>query len=198
MAAVLKLFLVQKFDPVSDGFGDAFKTSAGKTLVEYFTRAIGGTSFSSVELTWTGKASEVTRNDLVCYCVPTVKQSVIAASGLPFGGSLGGSGTTGALGSGVVSEVYMLALRGNDPRAGFDPKRDTLLANIVLHELMHNLLDATKPALVNVHAVPGGTIGVDTDTTPINSNMSPSVGDIGAIKKGLMRKSSIAQYTAAM
>ena len=196
--AVLNLCLVCKFDESAAMFGADRKAATTAVLIDYFKPALAKTALSDVACNWTPAKSDVTAFSLVAYLLPAQSGSVIKSLNPPRLGALGGSGTTLQMSDNtVLSEVYMLSLRGNDPRGYLDAKPHVLLANLLFHEWLHNLLDATQPALKDVHKI-GAGIGRDTDASPLSSNAARIATDTAAMQLGLGRKAKVAQFTASI
>ena len=178
-------------------FGADRKAAATAVLIDCFKPALAKTALSDVTCSWTPAKADVTAFSLVAYLLPTQSSSIIKSLNPPRLGSLGGAGTTLMMSDNtVLSEVYMLNLRGNDPRGYLDAKPHVLLANLLFHEWLHDLLDATAPALKDVHKI-GAGIGRDTDASPLSSNEGPIPADTAAMRLGLGRKASVPQFTGS-
>jgi hypothetical protein len=201
MAQTLKVFLVNQAGDLSGRFDESHRKTCAATLKTYFEAIIKGVArYDAVEVKWDGKQADPTAFDFVCYMLTSQKDSILAQKGAP--GELGYSGTTGLTTADklMISEVYLRQIvQGGDPRGMATIYRETLVANVVLHELGHNLLDASTPIVQDVHKLKGGVILRDTDKKALTANDEPNETDNAAFRTGFGRRSAgVKQYAADM
>jgi hypothetical protein len=200
--ATLKVYLVNKAGDLSGRFDGGHRKACGDKLKAYFDAIIPGVAkYDSVAVTWEGKAADVTTFDFVCYVLTSALDSIVATKATG-DLTLGVSGSTmlSAVDKAVISEVYLRQIVQNgDPRANATTNRETLVANCILHELAHNLLDATAPHVLNVHKVKDGVICRETDGKPLTGTDAPGTADNTAFQTGFSRRTGgIKQFTGSM
>jgi hypothetical protein len=182
--AELKIFLVQKFANNPDwGEGDGYYIAL--KVLGFLQDVIKGSgAFDSVDYTFEGTRNAVGQRDVVCYLVKDKRDSLVAKNTSQ---PLGKNGSTFFATSGMISEVYLDA-------AGTYNDRDDILAVNVMHELMHNKLDAhpDKNVFADIHKINGASIALETT----NASSTPSSADIGAMRKGIGL--AIPQFTGGM
>jgi hypothetical protein len=184
---ILQLFLQQKYDNGREDFGEGDGYFVGLALMEFFDAACRGSGvFDRSDYWWNHGPGEPGPRDLVCYLLPGPNRSIArnhTTDPLGAGGSTVWSTTAGAM----ISEIYMSATTG-------DAARSRLVANLIIHEWLHNKLDAhpSRSVLRDVHGIRGGSVSTGT----VNSSMRPSAADIAAMRRGL--GVAIPQFTAAM
>lgn len=181
----LNIFIAQRFDGAAQGFTDADAAAVSSHITDFFKKVCEGTGFGSASVFRNPVVTQIGASDLLCYLVSSPERSIAISKGAT---SLGPGGTTipVASGSGVLSEAYLSACAG-------DSNRNKLLANLIMHELMHNKLDARPgKVMVDVHKIPGGAISKDV----VTSGMSPSDADIKAMRRGV--SGAVAQYTGGL
>jgi hypothetical protein len=201
MAQTLNVFLVNLADNLSGRFDDSHRKTCAATLKSYFEEIIKSVArYNAVDVKWDGKQADPTAFDFVCYLLTSQKGSIVAKKGS--GGTLGISGSTmaSAADKTMVSEVYLQQIVQNgDPRGMATTNRETLVANCILHELAHNLLDASAPVVVDVHKLKKGVILRDTDDSALSGTDAPNEVDRGAVRTGFGRRTAgIKQYVGDM
>lgn len=202
MPQTLKIYLVNKAGDLRGSFdGDARKT-CGETLQGYFAQTIRGVAkYDQVSVIWDGPSSAPVAGDLVCYLLTTASDS-IAATKATGDITLGVSGSTllSVADKAVISEVYMRQIVQNgDPRGNTTTNKESLVANCIMHELAHNLLDATSPQVLDVHKVKDGVICRETGDRALSGTETPAAADIAAFQAGFTRRAGgVKQYTGAM
>jgi hypothetical protein len=99
----------------------------------------------------------------------------------------GGSTVYSQSAKAMISEIYMDAIEGDAAKA-------RLTANLIIHELMHNKLDAhpSKYVFNDIHTLPNGRVSKG----PVTSSSTPSPADITAMRKGINLE--IKQYTGGI
>ncbi len=195
----LNVYLVNKHSGYSM-FEDSHRTACAAKLTEYFKEIINGSArYDAVAVSWTGKKADPTAFDFVCYVLTSQADSI--AKDKADGASLGPSGSTvQASDKTILSEVYLRQIvQGGDPRALATADREILVANCILHELGHNLLDAGTPVLTDVHKLQGGVILRDTDSNALKSSDRPNAVDKTSFVNGFGRRvQGVKQYVDAM
>ena len=90
-------------------------------------------------------------------------------------------------------------MQAGDPRGNATTNRETLVANCILHELAHNLLDATTPIVLDVHKVKDGVICRETGDRPLTGTEAPVAADNAAFQTGFSRRSAgVKQFAGGM
>jgi len=201
MAQTLTIYLVNQAGDLSGRFDASHRTTCAATLKTYFEAVIKGVSrYSAVEVKYDGKQADPGAFDFVCYLLTSQKGSIVAKKGA--GGTLGISGSTmlAAADKTMISEVYLQQIvQGGDPRGNATANRETLVANCIMHELGHNLLDASTPVVIDVHKLKGGKILRDTDNSALTGNDAPNETDNASFRTGFGRRAAgVKQYTADM
>jgi hypothetical protein len=171
--ATLKIFM-----PLHEGtldypyVGESGLYMVGIYLMEFFNEVIAGSSvFDSCDYFFDSSAlSAIGERDLVCHILASQYYSIAKNHTSK---SLGPAGTTvfSTKSKKVITEVYMTAIDG-------DAAKTRLLANLIIHELMHNKIDAQVNQNI-VHNIVGGSVS----KTPISSSSTPTAKDIAAMKK---------------
>lgn len=202
MAATLKVYLVNKADDLSGKFDANHRKTCGETLKAYFEAIIRGVAkYDAVSVVWDGKAKDPTAFDFVCYLLTSAKSSIVATKATK-DLTLGRSGSTllSEADKAVVSEVYLREIvQAGDERANPTANREIVVANCILHELAHDLLDATTPMVLDVHKVKDGVICRETGDKPLGEKDAPSPADNAAFQTGFTRRTAgIKQYTGDM
>lgn len=182
--ATIQLYLIPRFSRTFFNFGEGSMYEVGTMLRDYFNTICSGVrGFDGSDFHWEGDASAVTDTDLVCYVLADRSRSIVRRhSSDPLGP--GGSTVWSTRSHAMISEVYLASADG-------DRSRSRLLANLILHEWMHNKLDAhpSRAVLRDVHSIRGGTVS----HLPVNSSMRPSAADVRAMRRGIPLH--ISQYT---
>lgn len=202
MAATLKVYLVNKAGDLSGRFDDSHRKTCGEKLKAYFDAIIPSVAkYNAVSVTWEGKAGDPTTSDFVCYLLTSAADSIVATKATG-DITLGVSGSTmlSVADKAVVSEVYLRQIvQGGDQRGNATTNRETVVANCILHELAHNLLDATTPNVLDVHKVKDGVICRETDQKPLTGTDAPGSADNTSFQTGFTRRTAgIKQYTGGM
>ncbi|MDB5374243.1 MAG: hypothetical protein JWP04_2885 [Belnapia sp.] len=202
MPQALKIFLVNKAGELSGHFVAASRKACGDRLKGYFEATIRGVArYDTVSIIWDGKASDPVAGDFVCYLL-TAPADSIAATKATGDVTLGASGSTllSLADKAVISEVYLRAIvQGGDPRGNDTTNKEALVANCILHELAHNLLDATTPNVLDVHKVKDGVICRETGDRPLQGTDQPGPADNAAFQAGFTRRAAgVKQYTSGM
>ena len=171
--ATLKIFM-----PLHEGtldypyVGESGLYMVGTYLMEFFNEVIAGSSvFDSCDYFFDASAlSAIGQRNLVCHILASSGYSIATNHTSQ---SLGPAGTTvfSTTSKKVISEVYMTAIDG-------DAAKTRLLANLIIHELMHNKIDAQVTQNI-VHNIVGGSVS----KTPTSSSSTPNAKDIAAMKK---------------
>lgn len=201
MAQTLTIYLVNQAGDLSGRFEEAHRRTCAATLKACFEAVIRGVArYDAVEVKYDGRQADPGAFDFVCYLLTSQKGSIIARKGS--GGTLGPSGSTmlAATDRTMISEVYLQEIvQGGDPRGMATANRETLVANCIMHELGHNLLDAGTPVVIDVHKLKGGRILRDTDSLPLTGTDAPNETDNASFRTGFGRRSAgVKQYTAEM
>jgi hypothetical protein len=182
---VLNVHLISHFSYDGENIGEGGLYQTGLHLIDFFNEAVAESkSFSGSDFWYNPDAGQVGPKDLVCYMLPHSRRSIVAKhTSDPLGpaGSTAWSQTSQAM----ISEIYMDATAG-------DPSRPRLLANLIIHELMHNKLDThpSKAVLNNVHSIAQGRVST---AGSITSSSTPSPADVKAMRRSI--DLSIAQHT---
>ncbi|HEY4250086.1 MAG TPA: hypothetical protein VGM87_02745 [Roseomonas sp.] len=200
--ATLTIYLVNKAGDLSGRFDASHRKACGDKLKAYFDATITGVAkYTAAAVVWDGAASAPTATDFVCYLLTSPADSIVATKGTGTI-TLGPSGSTllSVTDKAVVSEVYLRQIvQGGDPRANATTNRETLVANCIMHELAHNLLDATTPHILDVHKLKDGVICRDTDGNALTGTDAPGAADNTAFQTGFNRRAAgVKQYTGAM
>ncbi len=202
MAQKLKIYLVNQAGDLNGRFEDSHRQTCAATLKTYFEGVIKGSAkYDSVEVTWGGKQGDPTAFDFVCYALTTNKGSIVAKKSS--GGTLGISGSTAVTADAnklMISEVYLRQIVQNgDERSNATTNREALVANCIMHELGHNLLDASAPIVRDVHKMKDGVILRDTDENLLKGTDAPNEADFKAFREGFGRRAQgVKQYTGDM
>lgn len=202
MAATLTVHVVNKAGDLSGRFDAGHLRTCCSTLTKYFEVIIKSVAaYNAVSVRTDTKQGDVKGGDLVCYLLTSPADSIVATRATT-DITLGASGSTmqGAADKAVVSEVYMRQIvQGGDPRGNATTNRETLVANCVLHELAHNLCDATTPIVKDIHKVKDGVICRDTDSSALTGTDAPNKVDNEVAASGLTRRSGgVKQYAGGM
>jgi hypothetical protein len=186
MPVVLNVHLISRFSYDREDIGEGGLYQVGLHLIEFFDQVIRGVpAFSGSDFWYNSEAGQVGSKDLVCYMLTSSGRSIVANhTSDPLGpaGSTIWSTRTNAM----ISEIYMDATTG-------DASRPRLLANLIIHELMHNKLDAhpSRAVMSDIHSIRNGRVSTGG---PISSATTPSPEDIAAMRRGI--NLSIPQHTA--
>ncbi len=202
MPQTLKVYLVNKAGDLSGRFDASHRKRCGEILKAHFDAIIKGVAkYDAAEVVWDGTRSAPTAFDFVCYLLTSAADS-IAATKATADVTLGVSGSTlySTADRAVVSEVYLRQIvQGGDPRGNATTNREAVVANCVLHELAHNLLDATTPHVLDVHKVKDGVICREPETNPLTGTDAPSEADNKAFRTGFGRRSlGVKQHAGGM
>lgn len=201
MAQTLNIYLVNQAGDLSGRFEEAHRRTCAATLKTYFEAVIKGVSrYNAVEVKFDGRQGDPGPFDFVCYLLTSTRGSIVAKKGA--GGMLGISGSTmlSQADRAMISEVYLQEIvQGGDPRGMATANRETLVANIIMHELGHNLLDASNPVVQDLHKMKGGSVLRDTDTRPLTGSDAPNELDNRTFRTGFSRRiNGVKQYTGDM
>lgn len=184
---ILNLYLQQKYSGSTEDFGEGDGYFVGLALIEFFDQVCESSRiFERSDFWWNHGPGEPTDRDLVCYLLPGQRDSIVQNH---TSDSLGPAGSTvwSTTANRMISEIYMSATTGDAARA-------RLVANLIIHEWLHNKLDAhpSRAVIRDVHTIRGGSVSGGT----VNSSMRPSAADITTMRRGL--GVSIPQFTASM
>lgn len=202
MADTLTVHLVNKAGDLAGRFDATHLKTCADTLKAYFEAIIKAVpAFDTVAVRSDTKQGDVKARELVCYLLTSAAESIVAqraTSDITLGVS--GSTMAGTSDKAVVSEVYLRQIvQGGDPRGNATTNRETLVANCILHELIHNLCDATNPIVQDVHKVTGGVICRETDKSPLTGGDAPNGVDNSTCATGFTRHAGgVKQYSGAM
>jgi hypothetical protein len=148
----------------------------GIYVMEFFNAVIKGTKvLDSCDYYFDALPSSIGERDLVCHLLAKQSRSIVAnhtSNALGPGGSTFFSSKSKA----VISEIYMTAVDG-------DANKSRLLANLIIHELMHNKIDARSSQDI-VHRIVGGRVSKGN----INASSTPSAADIAAMRARIADK----------
>lgn len=183
----IKLWLVNRAPGNEHYWGEGTMFAVGNYLKNFFTQVCQhkNSQIATVDYSW--ERGSVQPHDIVIYFLPSIKSSFISNTfkAQPLHNS--GSGGTFPSPSGMITEVYLNAMEG-------DNSYSRLVAKLAFHECMHNKLDAPTPAtVVDIHGAAGGNglasvnINNGTELTPANIALMAS-----ALHK------SVPQYTNEM
>ncbi|WP_426954721.1 hypothetical protein [Muricoccus radiodurans] len=202
MAQTLNVYLVNKAGDLSGRFEEAHRKTCADTLKTYLEATLGGVAkYDKAAVTWFSGTTAPTDADFVCYLLTSASDSIVATKATK-DITLGLSGSTmlSVADKAVVCEVYMRQIvQGGDQRANATTNRETAVANCILHELAHNLCDATTPVVVDIHKVKGGVICREPDGNPLKGTESPNAVDNTTFQTGFNRRvGGVKQYTGAM
>lgn len=171
--ATFNVFLVQKYDNW-EYFGEGDAYAVGNYLIDFFDQVCKGSkSFDKSDYWYNPKSSQIGSRDLVCYLLPSSRRSIVARHTSEALGA-GGSTVLSPKNNTVISEVYMTSIDG-------DASKARLLANIIIHELMHNKLDAQR-VVRDVHNIAGGRVSAGS---ALNSSSTPNDADVKAMRQGI-------------
>jgi hypothetical protein len=182
--AIFKVYLSKKFS-FEQGFGEGDLYVAALFIMDFFKEVIKGSkTFTGCDYFTEPNAAMVGSQDVLCYLLANSTRSIASRNSAP---ALGGTGTTWCPQGKVISEIYMDVVIGQA-----DVSR--LLANIIIHELMHNKLDADPNQTVQeVHKILGGQVSRDKQLSAADV---PSQQDVEAMRKGIGL--AIAQHTGGL
>lgn len=168
--ATLKIFMPQHEGTYSQYFGEGDFYAVGNYAMDFFNEVIKSSKiFDSCDYFFDATPSSVGERDLVCHILASQSKSIVANhTSDPLGPS--GSTVLSTRSKDVISEVYMTAVDG-------DASKPRLLANLIIHELMHNKIDA-RSAQDIVHQIVGGSVSKGT----INASSTPNAQDIAAMR----------------
>lgn len=202
MAGTLTVYLVNKAGDLEGMFDETKRRACAAALQSCFSTIINGVAaFGGVSVTWEGKVGQPKPRNFVCYLLTTAKES-IAASKANGDVTLGPAGSTlfSTAEQAVICEVYMRqVVQGGVQRGNAMPDAEWVVANCILHELGHALLDAKPPIVAEVHRLKGGSILRDTDGRPLTERDRPSDADYRAFQTGFGRPGAGAKpYAGAM
>jgi hypothetical protein len=187
--AVLNVHLISRFNYDHEDIGEGGLYQVGLYLIDFFDQVVSGTStFTSSDFWYNSDAGQVAAKDLVCYMLTSSGDSIVANhTSDPLGPA--GSTVWSQSSRAMISEIYMDATTG-------DASRPRLLANLIIHELMHNKLDA-HPSLAifnttaGIHGIANGRVSTGGS---VSSATTPSQADIRAMRRGI--NLSIPQHTS--
>jgi predicted dehydrogenase len=186
---VLNVHLISRFNYDHENIGEGGLYMVGMHVIDFLNQVVTGSqTFTGSDYWYNSDAGQVGPKDLVCYMVTNSGRSIAAShTSEPLGaaGSTVWSLTTNAM----ISEIYMDATTG-------DASRPRLLANLIIHELMHNKLDAhpSRAVLTTTSGIHGIVNGRVSTGAPLTSSSTPSEADVRAMRRGI--DLSIAQHTA--
>lgn len=202
MAETLTIHLVNKAGDLSGRFDAShLATAAAKLKAWTETIILSVPAFGTVAVRTDSKQGDVKARDLVCYLLTSAADSIVAQRATE-DLTLGVSGSTmmGAADKAVVSEVYLRQIvQGGDPRGNATTNREQLVAGCILHELIHNISDATTPIVTDVHKVKGGVICRELDGNPLTGTEAPNEVDNKVAATALTRRAAgVKQHAGAM
>jgi hypothetical protein len=186
---VLNVHLISRFDYDAEDIGEGGLYMVGLHLIDFFNQVVAGSqSFTGSDYWYNSDAGQVGPKDLVCYMLTSSGRSIVARHSSD---QLGAAGSTvwSLTSQAMISEIYMDATTG-------DASRPRLLANLIIHELMHNKLDA-HPSLAifnttaGIHGIANGRVSTGGS---VSSATTPSQADIRAMRRGI--NLSIPQHTS--
>lgn len=173
----IKLWLVNCTPGNQYYWGEGTMFAVGNYLKNYFTQACQhkNSKIATADFSW--ERGSVQAHDLVIYFLPSIKSSFISNTFKAQPKHTSGSGGTFPSPSGMITEVYLDAMEG-------DNAYSRLVAKLAFHECMHNKIDASTPATVaDIHGKAGGgglasaNISNGTDLTPENIALMAQVLD---------------------
>ncbi|MBP0466986.1 hypothetical protein J5Y09_23865 [Roseomonas sp. PWR1] len=202
MAETLTIHLVNKAGDLRGRFEASHLATTAALLKGWFeTVILSVPAFSAVAVRTDTKQGDVKARDLVCYLLTSAEDSIVAKRATE-DITLGVSGSTmmGAADKAVVSEVYMRQIvQKGDPRANATTNREQLVAGCILHELIHNISDATTPVVTDVHKVKDGVICRELDGNPLTGTEAPNEVDNKVAATALTRRATgVKQHASAM
>jgi hypothetical protein len=179
--AMLKVLMPQHEGTYNEYFGEGDFYAVGNYVIDFFNEVIKGSkTFDSCDYFFDALPSAVGERDLVCHILASQSKSIVANhTSDPLGPS--GSTVLSTRSKAVISEVYMTAVDG-------DASKPRLLANLIIHELMHNKIDARSSQDI-VHRIVGGSVSKST----INASSTPNAADIAAMTTRIADK--VPQHT---
>jgi predicted dehydrogenase len=174
---VLNVHLISRFDYDAEDIGEGGLYMVGLHLIDFFNQVVAGSqSFTGSDYWYNSDAGQVGPKDLVCYMLTSSGRSIVARHSSD---QLGAAGSTvwSLTSQAMISEIYMDATTG-------DASRPRLLANLIIHELMHNKLDAhpSRAVLTNIHSIANGRVSTGGS---ISSSSTPSAADVAAMRRGI-------------
>jgi hypothetical protein len=173
--STLTIHLISRFNYGAENIGEGGLYALGQYIVDFFREAIKGSKvFTGAQFRYNADPGQVGSRDLVCYMLSHSGRSIAARHN---NGQLGQGGSTvwSLRSQAMISEIYMDATTG-------DPSRSRLLANLIIHELMHNKLDAHPASTGDVHNIKNGRVST---AGAITSASTPSLADIAAMRRGI-------------
>jgi hypothetical protein len=174
--AQLKIWMPEHSGVRGPYFGEGDLYMVGIYVMEFFNAVIKGTKvLDSCDYYFDALPSSIGERDLVCHLLAKQSRSIVAnhtSNALGPGGSTFFSSKSKA----VISEIYMTAVDG-------DANKSRLLANLIIHELMHNKIDARSSQDI-VHRIVGGRVSKGN----INASSTPSAADIAAMRARIADK----------
>lgn len=202
MAETLTIHLVNKAGDLRGHFDASHLATAAAKLKGWVeTVILSVPAFNAVSVRTDTKQGDVKPRDLVCYLLTSAADSIVAQRATT-DITLGVSGSTmmGAADKAVVSEVYLRQIVQNgDPRGNATTNREQLVAGCILHELIHNISDATAPIVQDVHKVKGGVICRELDGNPLKGTETPNDVDNKVASTALTRRATgVKQHVGPM
>ncbi len=183
--ATLRVFLVYHMNRDRMNFGEGDGYYVGQQIKSFLDDVCAGSKvFTDSDYFSDATADAVGRRDLVCYILERRRDSIVSArtGTTP---SKNGATAWSTNDHAMISEVYM------DTFGDYDDRYDQM-AVCIMHELMHNKLDAhpSRSVFSDIHTdIRGGVLCKET----INASASPSAADVKAMRRGIGLE--IAQYT---
>jgi hypothetical protein len=202
MAETLTIHLVNQAGDLRGHFDASHLATAAAKLKGWVeTVILSVPAFDAVAVRTDTKQGDVKARDLVCYLLTSAANSIVAQRATK-DITLGVSGSTmmGAADKAVVSEVYLRQIvQGGDERANATTNREQLVAGCILHELIHNISDATTPIVTDVHKVKGGVICRELDSNPLKGTEAPNEVDTKVASTALTRRTTgVKQHVGPM
>jgi hypothetical protein len=180
MPVVLNVHLISRFNYDRENIGEGGLYQVGLYLIDFFDQVVAGVAtFSGSDYWYNSDAGQVGAKDLVCYMLSNSGRSIVANhSNDPLGQA--GSTVWSQSSRAMISEIYMDATAG-------DASRPRLLANLIIHELMHNKLDSHPSLAVltgasGIHGIQNGRVSTGG---AITSASTPSDADVRAMRRGI-------------
>lgn len=183
----LNVFLVPRSSNFPD-YGDAEAAGVAQHVAAFFKDVCAGNKpFDGVRMARSAVPAQVGPKDLLCYIVSDPDRGLVKKKNGGVAPNAAGATLFSASDATVISEIYLSRCAG-------DANRVRLIANLILHELMHNKLDAMPGAgrVRDVHTISNGSVSKGT----INASSTPSAADVAAMRAGIGR--AVPQYTGGL
>jgi hypothetical protein len=183
---ILQIFMVYNLSRERQNWSEGDGYYVGQRVTDFFDKVCKGTKFSSSDFFVNPSVSDVKQGDLVCYILENKKISIITpkyTGALPHGHA--GATWWSPSDEAMISEVYVEELGTFDDRYA-------MAANTIIHELMHNKLDA-HPRLRIFRDMHKDIQKGSVSKAKVNSSAIPNEADISAMRRGIAL--DIPQYT---